>query len=107
MFKKKDNFGYKRMVEGVKSRTLVHGEKTSMHEFVLKEGHSLPTHAHPHEQTGYLISGHMKLVVDKEEFDVTPGDSWNIAGGVEHSVELYEESVAIEVFSPVRTEFLD
>jgi quercetin dioxygenase-like cupin family protein len=38
--------------------------------------------------------------------DVLPGDSWCIPGGMEHAVEMIEDSVVVEVFSPVREEYL-
>ncbi len=33
-------------------------------------------------------------------------DSWCLKGGVEHSAEVLEDSVAVEVFSPVRKDYL-
>ena len=35
-----------------------------------------------------------------------PGDSWCIGGDVEHGAEILEDSVAVEVFSPVREDYL-
>ncbi len=35
-----------------------------------------------------------------------PGDSWSIPGDVEHGTEIKEDSVAIEVFSPVREDYI-
>jgi quercetin dioxygenase-like cupin family protein len=35
-----------------------------------------------------------------------PGDGWNIPGGVSHSVDVLEDCVVIEVFSPVREDYL-
>ena len=77
-----------------------------MTEFVLKKGHNLPKHSHPHEQTGYLVAGHIRLIIGGDEFEVMPGDSWCIPSNVEHGAEIVENSVAIEVFSPVRKEYL-
>ena len=34
------------------------------------------------------------------------GDSWCIPGGVEHGANILEDSVALEVFSPVRDDCL-
>lgn len=102
----KSEEGYKVAVEGIEQKTLVHGEKTLMTEFLLKKGSLLPLHSHPHEQTGYLVSGHIRLCVGDETFDVKPGDSWCVPGDVEHNAEIIEDSVAIEVFSPVREDYL-
>ena len=34
-----------------------------------------------------------------------PGDNWCISGGVEHGAEIIEDSIAVEVFSPLREVF--
>jgi len=106
MFRRKSANNYTTVMEGVAIKTLVHGQKTHLIEFLLEKGNSLPSHAHPHEQTGYLVSGKISLIIDQEKFMVSPGDSWCIPGDVEHSVEVLEDSVAVEVFSPVREEYL-
>jgi quercetin dioxygenase-like cupin family protein len=106
MFQKSSNNGYSPVLPGVELKTLVHGEKTLMAEFVLGKGRQLPRHSHPHEQTGYLVKGHLRLTIGAEIFEVMPGDSWCIPSEVEHSAEILENSVAIEVFSPVREDYL-
>ncbi len=106
MFYKNDQAGYRDAVPGVTMKTLVHGAKSLCTEFRLKAGHLLPLHAHPQEQTGYLVSGPIRLTIGAETFGVEPGDSWCIPGGVPHGAEVLEDSVAIEVFAPVREDYL-
>jgi len=77
-----------------------------MTEFRLRKGAVLPRHSHPHEQTGYLIKGRLRLYIGAEEYYAHTGDSWCIPGGVEHGADILEDSVAIEVFSPVREEYV-
>ncbi len=106
MFYKKDNEGYHSRIPGIDQKTLVYGERTLLTEFRLKKSAIVPFHSHPNEQTGYLISGHMIFIVGGKRYDTYPGDSWCIAAGVEHSAEVIEDSVAVEVFSPVREDYL-
>ena len=106
MFERHSENGYHLALMGIEQKTLVYGEKTLMTEFLLKKGSSLPRHSHPHEQTGYLVKGKIRLSIGAEEFEAHPGDSWCIPGGVEHGAEIIEDSVAIEVFSPVREDYL-
>jgi len=106
MFCKSDCNGYREVLPGISMKTLVHGERTLMTEFQLKKGSILPSHEHMHEQTGYLVSGRMVLSIGNATYEVVSGDSWNIPGGVLHCVEVLEDSVAIEVFSPRRDEYL-
>lgn len=106
MFYKKNSNNYKKAFEGVTYKTLTYGNKTSLGEFRLEKGHIIPNHNHPHEQTGYVISGRMTFTIDGEKHIAEPGDSWCIPGNVEHSVEVHEDSVVIEVFSPAREDYL-
>jgi quercetin dioxygenase-like cupin family protein len=52
------------------------------------------------------VSGTLRLTIGADTFEVSPGDSWCIPGGVEHSAFVVEDAVAIEVYSPVRAEYL-
>jgi quercetin dioxygenase-like cupin family protein len=98
--------GYIKVVDGIERKTLVFGEKTLLSEFRLEKGTRLPFHKHPYEQTGYLVSGHLVLIIDGQRSEMRPGFSWSIPGGIEHGAEILEESVAVEVFSPVREDYL-
>jgi quercetin dioxygenase-like cupin family protein len=106
MFYKKDESGYREIVDGVLMKPLVHGEKTLLIETNIKKGAVHNLHSHPHEQTGYLVSGKLMMIIGDERFEAEPGDSWCVPGGVEHSGEILEDSVIVEVFSPVREEYL-
>jgi quercetin dioxygenase-like cupin family protein len=106
MFYKSVEEGYKTALEGIQLKALVHGENTMLCEFRLEGGRMLPSHSHPHEQTGYLISGRLNLIIGGERFETAPGDSWNIPGDVEHMAEILEDAVVIEVFYPVREDYL-
>jgi quercetin dioxygenase-like cupin family protein len=106
MFFQKNPGGYSNPVEGIHQKTLAYGQNTLMTEFVLYANSKLPRHSHPHEQTGYLVSGRIRLFIDQDVFDCQPGDSWCIPGGVEHSADIIEDALAIEVFYPVREDYL-
>ena len=106
MFTKKSDTGYKSPIQGIHFKTLVHGDKTLLAEFKLESNSDLPEHEHPHEQTGYLVSGRMNLYINELKHEVLPGDSWSVPGGVLHRAEILEDSIAVEVFSPVREEYL-
>jgi quercetin dioxygenase-like cupin family protein len=77
-----------------------------MTEFLLERGSALPMHSHPQEQTGYLVRGHMRLRIGGQEHDVEAGDTWCIPAGVEHGAQILADSVAVEVFAPVREDYL-
>jgi quercetin dioxygenase-like cupin family protein len=106
MFQKKDDNGYIQALEGIERKTLVYGERTLMSGFRLEKGRTLPRHAHPYEQTGYLVSGRMQLSIGEKTFETEPGDSWCIPADAEHGAVILEDSVVIEVFSPVRGDYM-
>ncbi|MFH0880946.1 MAG: cupin domain-containing protein [Lentisphaerota bacterium] len=106
MFNKKTESGYTESLPGIRQKTLVYGDKTLMTEFILAKGRNLPLHAHPYEQTGYLVKGHLRLKMGGEVFDAHEGDSWTIPMNIEHGAEIVANSVAIEVFSPARKDYL-
>ncbi len=93
-------------IESVKLKSLAAGEKTSMQQFEIEPGASVPEHSHPHEQTGFVYEGELTFVSGGEEILTVAGDSFSIPGGEPHSV-TNEGDVpvrGVEVFSPPRTD---
>ena len=99
--------GFKELLEGVRLKNLVHGERTHLTKVELKKGALVPEHQHPQEQTGYLISGSLRFFGGDEDTIVSPGDCWIFAGGEMHGAEALEDTVVLECFSPVRQDYLE
>ena len=106
MLYKRDPSNFKQLLPGVFMKPLTYGENSLLCEFQLKQGSIIPAHQHPQEQTGYLISGRLRFSSDEGDFIVETGSSWNFKGGKIHGAEVLEDSVAIEIFSPVRQDYL-
>lgn len=106
MFVKKDTRDFRPLIDGVTMRPLAWEEKTLLCEFRLEKGHRLPSHQHPYEQTGYLQSGKLNFRIENVWQFAEPGDSWSIPENVEHEVEILEDSVVLELFSPIRPDYL-
>ncbi len=106
MFYKHSQEGYKNPLSDIQQKTLVFGEKSLLTEFKMKANSLLPRHSHPYEQTGYLISGKIRLTIGSESIDFEPGDAWCVPMNVEHGAQILEDALAIEVFSPVREDYL-
>lgn len=103
---KPDPSNYRELLPGIFMKTLAYGENSHLCEFKLKQGAVIPAHQHPQEQTGYLVHGSLRFFGDEGETVVEPGCSWNFKGGVIHGAEALVDSVVIEVFSPVRPDYL-
>ncbi len=106
MFTTHDSTGYRDSLPGIRQKTLAFGDKTLMVEFRLQKGAVLPKHKHPHEQAGYLVSGQLDLTIGNKTRRLGPGDSWCVPGDTEHGAKAMQDSVAVEVFSPVREDYL-
>jgi hypothetical protein len=64
-------------------------------------------HAHPQEKTGRFLKGRIILSIGDEKMEMNPGDCWSVPGNLEHGADILGESIAIEVFSPVRKDYLN
>ena len=106
MYGKHSTNHYSPLAEGIGIKTLCAGSEMLMSEFLLRKDALLPAHAHPYEQTGYLVSGKIRLYIGEQVQVLVPGDSWSVPKDVPHKAEILEDSVAIEVFSPVREDYL-
>ena len=106
MFTRHGEGNTKQLAKGITLTTLAYGEKTHMTQFQLSSGAEIPAHEHPHEQIGTLLSGKIRFNVGGQSRIVEAGDSWCFEGGVEHGAEVLADSVVIEVFSPLREDYL-
>jgi quercetin dioxygenase-like cupin family protein len=106
MFYRSDDGDFTKVLDGITIKTLVHGERMLMSEFRMRKGSRLPAHAHPQEQTGRLIQGKIALMIGKERRELAPGDCWSVPADMEHGADILEDSVAVEVFSPPREDYL-
>ena len=106
MISKKKDDGIVQMREGISRQNLVNGDLTHLVKFFVEKGATMPTHSHKEEQTGYLIKGRMIMTIGGVDHELGAGDSWSIKSHIPHSVSVIENSVILDVFSPVRMEFL-
>lgn len=96
----------KRMFKGVSLDSLAVGEKSIVRKMNYVEGNFAALHQHPHEQSGYVISGKYRMTVDGKEYELQPGDSYVIPGNVTHFFEVIEGGEVIDVFTPIREDYL-
>jgi quercetin dioxygenase-like cupin family protein len=96
---------YSKILDGIQIKTLVYGDESLMSKFILSKGAVLPEHNHPYEQTGYLVSGKIFLHIENKKNEIKEGDSWCIPKNISHKAEIIEDSIALEIFSPVREDY--
>jgi quercetin dioxygenase-like cupin family protein len=99
-----ENREAKEIVPGVRIRTFWGGNML-LSDVELDPGGIVPSHSHPHEQCGTVISGEMTLTIAGETRTLKPGDSYIIPGGVEHDASASVPTRVLDFFSPVREEY--
>ena len=91
---------------GVDFVLLSHGPESMVTKMLYKEKDNPPLHKHPHEQSGYVLSGKYIIIIDNVRREIGPGDSYSIPRDVEHTLEIIEPGEVLDVFTPPRKEYL-
>jgi quercetin dioxygenase-like cupin family protein len=89
------------------SRRLVTGEREMVAQITLKQGCVVPEHAHESEQISYVLRGALRFRIGGEEITVRANEVLHIPSGVPHAAEALEETFEIDVFSPIRQDWID
>ena len=89
-------------------RKIFTGENVMLVRNVIEPHATVPAHQHPHEQILYVVSGECDAVIGGETHRMAAESMALIPSNVEHSVLVTSEEplVAIDIFSPIRTDFL-
>ena len=100
--------------EGIPPRTLVpgvtakiaSGERMMLSLVTLAPDAVVPTHSHPHEQMGMMVSGTMEFTIAGETRMVSGNEMYLGPGGVPHAATAGPGgAVALDAFSPPREEY--
>lgn len=75
-------------------------------ELTFEKGAVGTMHRHVHEQVGYVISGKLELADEQDKVILEAGDSYYMAPNEEHGVTALEETKLLDVFTPMREDFL-
>ncbi|HYP08739.1 MAG TPA: cupin domain-containing protein [Bryobacteraceae bacterium] len=88
------------------TRQVVHSDSMTIARLNLRQGAIVPRHHHVNEQVANVERGRLRFVFDDREAIVEGGESMQIASNVPHMVEALEDSVVVDLFSPVREDWL-
>ncbi len=88
------------------SQKVIAGEREMLAQIYLKRGALVPVHAHESEQMTYILQGALKVFVGGSEITVREGEVLHIPSGVPHQAEALEDTFELDVFSPVRQDWL-
>src|SRR5262245_561030 len=89
------------------SRKIVSGEREMLAQTYLKRGALVPMHSHDSEQMTYVLQGALRFLVEGEEIIVKEGEVLHIPSGTPHQAEALEDTFELDIFSPIRADWLD
>jgi quercetin dioxygenase-like cupin family protein len=101
-----DEIALEKVTEMV-SRKFVTGDRQTLAQIYLKRGAVVPMHTHESEQMTYVLQGTLKLLVAGEEVTLREGEVLHLASGLPHQVEALDDTFVLDVFSPIRQDWLD
>jgi quercetin dioxygenase-like cupin family protein len=96
----------KEMLNDKLARKVISGEKVTLAQIFLAKDAVVPPHQHESEQMSCVLQGAVKFDVGGMEVIARKGDVLHIPSNVVHSVQALEESVALDIFSPIRSDWL-
>lgn len=92
--------------DGIKRQILGYNREIMMVRVWFDEHAVGQLHSHYHSQVSYVESGRFDVTVGDETRSLKAGDSFFIPPNVTHGAVCKEAGVLLDVFSPVREDFL-
>ncbi len=92
--------------EGVVRRVLAYSDSLMCVENRFETGARGAMHSHPHTQITYVVSGVFSFTIGGETRTVRQGDTLLKEDGVEHGCLCLEAGVLLDVFNPMREDFI-
>ncbi len=92
--------------EGVKRKIMTYDDKIMLVKVLFDEGGIGYKHEHYHSQVTYVESGEFEFSIGNETKIVKGGDSVYIPPHVLHGAICLKTGILIDVFSPIREDFM-
>ena len=87
-------------------RKVIAGEKAMVAQVFIARGGVVPTHHHESEQLTYILEGALKFDLEGKEIVVRKGEVLHIPSNVPHSAVALEDTMDLDIFSPIRIDWL-
>ena len=92
--------------EGIRRKMVAYDASLMLVKVDFEQGAIGSLHKHAHVQITYIESGVFEVEIAGEKKVLKAGDGFHIASNVEHGVVCLEKGVLIDVFSPMREDFI-
>lgn len=105
-FTKIDQMDWEPVVPGLKRKIMGYNDEIMMVQVHFETGGVGANHQHIHSQTTYVVSGEFEVNIDGKKQILKTGDGFYVAPNLDHGAVCLSEGILIDVFSPVREDFL-
>ncbi|MCL4452994.1 MAG: cupin domain-containing protein [Candidatus Thermoplasmatota archaeon] len=89
------------------SRQMIYGDRVMVAQLDIKKGSVVPEHSHENEQVTWIMKGTLRLTVDGKDIDVGAGEVLVIPSNTKHSAVALEDTLDIDIFSPIRSDWIN
>jgi quercetin dioxygenase-like cupin family protein len=87
-------------------RKIISGEKAMVSQVFLAKGAVVPEHHHESEQITYILEGALQFHIEGQEIVVGKGQVLRIPSHVPHAAVALEDTLDLDIFSPIRQDWL-
>ena len=94
------------MIPGLSRKVLAHGGTLMIVKLMIDKGVVGPLHQHIHEQTTYILKGKIEFTLEDKKIICNAGDSLYIAPNLMHGITCLEDGELLDIFTPMREDFL-
>lgn len=92
--------------DGLKRKIMAYDDRIMLVKVHFEEGAIGAMHSHYHSQVTYVESGEFDITIENETKTIKAGDSFYIPPNAMHGAVCSKSGVLIDVFSPIREDFM-
>ena len=100
-----DNLEKEFLSKGI-ARKVITGEKAMVAQVFLAKGAVVPEHHHESEQITYILEGALEFHLEGKTVVVSAGQVLRIPSNVPHMAIALEDTLDLDIFSPIRHDWL-
>ena len=91
---------------GTSRKIRCYNEEMMLVEVIFESGAVGSDHSHEHTQISYVLSGEFTYHIEGEARTMLPGDSIVVDGGKVHGCTCVKAGTLLDIFSPMRADFV-
>ena len=106
VFIQDDDISWEAVGPGVRRKILAYDDSIMLVKADFETGGVGPIHQHFHSQTTYIESGEFAVTIGEETKVLRTGDAYYIPPHVPHGATALQAGVLLDMFSPIREDFM-